>query len=1173
MGKMLSFPTIYTTTRHGQESACYSPPHTDGVFVGREREMAVLRANLEDAFAGCGRLVLLVGEPGIGKTRVAHEAAIHARMQGAKVLTGRCYGGEGTPPFWPWVQIVRAYLSDQDRDTVLADMGAGAVDIAQVVPEVRERLPKLPTSPILESEHARFRFFDSFTTFLKNITRAQPLVLILDDLHWADASSLLLLQFLVRELGDVPLLVVGAYREVESGPHHPLRQTLGELVREQGSQTIPLHGLTERDVASFMQHTGLSPDETLITAVHQQTEGNPFFLTEVVRLLADEREQLLLSGPQSTIALPVPQRVYDVISRRLACLSEDCLCMLTLASVIGREFTLEVLTRASDLSRTQILQVLEEAIVAQVITAERQTIGSYSFSHALMRETLYRGLTLTQSVAFHRRVGETLESLYGADPALRLSEIAYHFFVAAQSGADVGKAITYATQAGAQATSLLAYEEATEHYQSALRLLNLQEPDGAQRCALLLALGEAQTKAGESLHAQETFQQAVALARKQRNVEQFAQAALGLAWLWAEMVDESLIALLEEALDAIGEGDSTVRVCLLGHLAVALYFADARDRRLALSQQALEMARRLGDATTLAAALNARHWALWGHENVQERLAVATEVVQLAEAVGARELALMGRAWRMANLLHLNDIAAVDTEFAVYARLVAKLRQPFYQWRLLVFRAMRAFLAGRFAEGEELAQQAAVIGQQVQPQMAVQVFGAQLFFLRQEQQRLQEIAPMFESFVEQSPTVPVLRSALAVLYCELGRETDARREFTYLAANQFARLPHDATWIDGVCALAVVCAFLGDAQHARILYEFLRPYAEQSIVVGQVGAVVHLGAATRYLGLLASTMGRWEEAEQHFADAVAKNALMGARPWVAYTQYEYAQMLLARHQPGDHEKAQEFLSSAFTAAQELAMSNLQVKVQHLQSKVPENKRQKTKEEKTGIATRIETQNSQLCDARHPTLNVNSRLPGPYRFRREGEYWTIAYQEVSFRLRHIRGLDYIAQLLQHPHVEFHVLDLVTRAQKMTSSPTSAYGATLVEPDCQVSRRGAADALLDTQARAAYKQRLVELGEELEEAQSLNDLGWVDKAQHEVDFISAELMRGLGLGGHARNAASSAERARVNVVKGIKTALAKIAEHSPLPEHYLATSIKTGLFCSYIPHPFNPISWDV
>ena len=301
MAKKLLLPPTPAISPSDQASTYNFPRLTGGVFVGREQEMAALRVSLEDV-RGLRTACSAGWRAGIGKTRTAHEIAAHARIRGARVFTGRCYEGEGAPPFWPWVQIVRTYLHDCGLDTLQADMGTGAADIAQVIPEVRERLPKLPTSRPLESEHARFRFFDSFTTFLKNVACVQPLVLILDDLHWADASSLLLLQFLVRELGDASLLVVGAYRDVALELHHPLRQTLGELVRAQGSQTIELRGLTEQDVASFIQNTtGLSPDETLLTAVHQQTEGNPFFLTEVVRLLVSEgqRSQLLRRNPRA----------------------------------------------------------------------------------------------------------------------------------------------------------------------------------------------------------------------------------------------------------------------------------------------------------------------------------------------------------------------------------------------------------------------------------------------------------------------------------------------------------------------------------------------------------------------------------------------------------------------------------------------------------------------------------------------------------------------------------------------------------------------------------------------------------------------------------------------------------------------------------------------------------
>ncbi|MGH7963729.1 MAG: ATP-binding protein [Candidatus Binatia bacterium] len=290
----------------------------DFPLVGREREMAELRASLEDACAGHGRLVLLVGDAGIGKTRTAHELATVARMRHVQVLLGRCYEGEGAPPFWPWVQIVRAYIAVRTPETLQAKMGADAADIAQVIPEVRERLPDLPTPPELEPQQTRFRFFDGFTTFLKKAATEQPLVLILDDLHWADKPSLLLLQFMARQLADAHILIVGTYRDAEVGPQHPLAQTLGEVARERTSRSIALHGLTAQDVAQFIQlTTDQSPSETVVAAVYQKTEGNPFFMTEVVRSLAARSQWSVASegtgdrvqgseceNPQSTIRNP-----------------------------------------------------------------------------------------------------------------------------------------------------------------------------------------------------------------------------------------------------------------------------------------------------------------------------------------------------------------------------------------------------------------------------------------------------------------------------------------------------------------------------------------------------------------------------------------------------------------------------------------------------------------------------------------------------------------------------------------------------------------------------------------------------------------------------------------------------------------------------------------------------
>ncbi len=482
--------------------------------------MDELRAGLEDALSGRGRLLMLVGEPGIGKTRTSEEFATYAALRNTQVLWGRCYEGEGAPAYWPWVQLIRSYVHECDPQALMSEMGPGAADIAQVVSEVRERLPGLPEPPALEPEQARFRLFDSITTFLKNASKSQPIVLVLDDLHWADKPSLLLLQFLARELRGARLMVLGTYRDVELRRGHPLADTLGELAREGLSQRILLRGLTERDVARFIEITaGMSPPEALIEAVFRETEGNPFFVNEIVRLLvADGR----LERPEEvkSWSVTIPQGVREVVGRRLDHLSEECNRALTVASVIGREFGLDALERvilrqAQDerLKGDRLLEALEEAVAARVVAEVSRAVGRYSFTHALIRETLYEELGTTRRVRLHRQIGEVLEELHGADLEPHLPQLAYHFFEGAQGG-DVEKAIGYAKRAAERATALLAYEEAVGHHEVALQALELKEkPDEARRCELLLALGEAQYKAGDLPKAKETFQRAADFSR------------------------------------------------------------------------------------------------------------------------------------------------------------------------------------------------------------------------------------------------------------------------------------------------------------------------------------------------------------------------------------------------------------------------------------------------------------------------------------------------------------------------------------------------------------------------------------------------------------------------------------------------------------------------------------
>ena len=435
-----------------------------GVFVCRQREMGDLKAALEDALSGRGRLVTLVGEPGIGKTRTAQEMATYAGLRGAQVLWGRCYEEQGVPPYWPWVQAIRSYVRERDPEQLRSEMGAGAADIAEVVSDVRERLPNLQPAPELEPDQARFRLFDSIAAFLKSASQRQPLVLVLDDLHWADQPSLMLLQFVARELGGTRLLLIGTYRDVELSRQHPLAEALGELTRERLFQRVLLRGLSQEDVGRFVEMTsGNSAALGLVEAVQTQTEGNPLFVTEVVRLLVQEGELSAENvGKTDSWTIRIPEGVREVIGRRLNRLSQRCNEALTVASILGREFTLAQLRPlVEEVTEDRLFELLEEALAARVIEELPQSVGRYQFTHALIQEILTAELSLTRRVRLHARIAEALETLYGANAEAHSAELAHHF-TEAQTILGPEKLVHYSEKAGERALATYAYEEALD---------------------------------------------------------------------------------------------------------------------------------------------------------------------------------------------------------------------------------------------------------------------------------------------------------------------------------------------------------------------------------------------------------------------------------------------------------------------------------------------------------------------------------------------------------------------------------------------------------------------------------------------------------------------------------------------------------------------------------------
>jgi DNA-binding SARP family transcriptional activator len=887
-------------------------------FVGRDSELAELAAGLDDAFAGRGRVLLLVGEPGIGKSRLAEELIARGRDRGARVLVGRCWEAGGAPAYWPWVQSLRTYLREAPAGVLLPDLGAGAVDLAEILPELRERLPDLPQSGSPASEGARFRLFEAASSLLLGATRDRPVVLVLDDLHAADEPSLLLLRFVAREIAASRLLMVCAYRDVDPALRDPLSSALAELVREPHTTHIPLAGLTAREVAEYVElSTGAPPAAWLVQAIHSETEGNPLFMAEVVRLLAGEGD---VAEPDARVR--IPPSVRAVIGRRVARLSERCRDLLVCASVMGREFGLDALAQLSGLSTNELLDVLDEAMTERVLGDVPASPGRLRFGHALIRDTLYEELTPARRMRLHHDAAAALEAVYAGELEPHLAELAQHYFAAAPAGV-AGQAADYARRAGDRATSQLAHEEAVRLYRMALDALAMPgQADDTARCELLLALGEAQGRAGDMTGAQEALLAAAGIARELHLPKAFGRAALAFEgrFVWPRATDERTIPLLEEALELL-EGDSELRVGVLARACGALRAEPWRhEERAAISKEAVASARRLGDPATLAYALEGRWAVLFDAvpEDPDERLTVGAEMAELGHRSGVKERAWSGHLAQVFVQMERGDRRTADAELDRVIELAEELRQPAQLQMTLGTRAIFALLEGRFEAAEALIEESVTLGERTWTRSLLNA-RVELWMLRRQQGRLPEVSEAIKRSLEEFPErTPFCRCVLAHLRAELGELGEARRLFDALAADRFANVPPTSDRLVNLGLLADVAAILEDAEQAEVLYQLLVPAAACNAVDLPE---IFTGAVARNLGVLAALMGRWGEAEHHFDAALELNERFEAQPWVAHTQLGYSRMLSARGEPGDRKRSVDLSSKARQSFERLGMNS------------------------------------------------------------------------------------------------------------------------------------------------------------------------------------------------------------------------------------------------------------
>jgi tetratricopeptide (TPR) repeat protein len=1109
------------------------PPHVAGAaatpggeraFVGRENEMAGLKADFEASLAGEGQTILISGEAGVGKTRLASEFTIHARASEALVLWGRCWEAGGAPSYWPWIEVLRQTLGSEHLPLNLA-VGRHGAYLAELVPELAERLPapKSDAPPPRDPESARFLMFDAIGRLLRALATSVPLVVVIDDLHAADRASLLLLGFLARTLRDAKVLLVATYRDPEAFLTMDVAQPLAEIGRQ--SRQLSLFGLPAPEVGHLIhQAAGQAPSDALVSRIHRITDGNPFFVDEIVRLLASEGRFDLKTDSQ--ILARIPDGIREAVRRRLSHLGSDSASVLEVAAVIGREFDIATVCLATTTDHLELLDALERPMRHGLIVETAAHAGRFQFRHALIREVIYESIPATHRLLIHRRVGEAIELLSESQPDRYVAELAHHFLVAAPCAGSDGRFAEYASSAARRALSRMAFEEAVVLHQRTLDVLPYAPPDERRKCRILLALGEAREWANDPNGSREAFEQAAAIARRLGASDLLVEAALGVGAVQALKFTaiarcESAPDLLREALDTIGPDDLGQRARLLSRLALDRLRHTSREDALRLSEAAVTTARLSGDSWVLATSLIARNAVIFSPEFLQERAAIARELLAIGRERRDRGFTMRGHALEFTVQFELGDIQAADEALDAHRRLAEATGDPIERWANLVWHAERVLLEGRFDEADSYARKAFDFCQNTPGPHTTELYGSatyagQTILIQETRDEAFPDISASAHFRSSYPEVSAWRIVELARLTRAGRADLVATELNVLARGDFLDIEPSGSWLATMSYLCEAVELVGDQQRARSLYDLLLPFAEQNVTVHHVAG---RGSVSRWLGLVATTLSRWDLAEVHFQKALTMNLRMGARPYVANTCYDYGRLLAEHGGIEATTRAGDLLRTALGHATDLGMSGLAARCER-------------------ALIRLSSLTDTAAPAQgHPRVEL----------RKQGQVWLLAYSGTHLYLKDAKGLTYIAELLRYPGKEIHALDLLALV-------ASADGATHATPT--------SDPVIDGQAQRAYEARLDALMSELEQATAYGDPEQALILRREITSLRNELARGVGYG-RRRRVISAAERARVSVTRTIRLAVARIAEANGEIGADLSRSIRTGTYCSYMP----------
>jgi DNA-binding CsgD family transcriptional regulator len=914
-----------------ERSGSLSPTSTSP-FVGRAGELELLRTLLPAAAATGRRVVLVGGESGSGKSRLVREFAAEAASAGALVLSGACDEVVHTP-YGPFVQALDRLTRAIEPDELRVALGAGGGELTRLLPHLAARTGELPRPVEADPDTERHRLHTVVTEVLTGVGEQRPVLLVIEDGHWADAPTLLLLRHLARFAVDARLLLLATFRDTEADMPGTLSETLADLRRSEDVVRLRLGGLSGEDVTEFVRRAAAADSSAGLTelarAISDLTDGNAFLVNELWRALVETGAVEMVDGAitftRPLAELGTPESVREVVSQRLSRLAPETTDLLELAATVGADFELDIVRRAAGLADTQLLASLDEGMRSGMIEELPSRRLAYRFTHELVRKALYDRLGGARRAELHLRVGGALESADERSGRV-LADLAHHFAAAAPLGA-TGRAVEYNLAAARAAGSALAFDEAAERFRTALELRI--EP-ASMRAEAYLELGTASHRAGKALDALAAFRSAAEIARELASADLLARAAIGYeeACWRPGIVDEGAVELLEEAASALSDEGPELRVALLSGLARALAFRGDHDRGALARTSAIAMARRLDDRTGLAAVLTRSYWSR-GTSPLDEILDMLTEAKDLAAALGNTEIRAEAMAWRVPALVALGDVDAARHELDELLRTAEQTAQPFILHVADQYGSAIALCDGRLEAAEAMAHRSDEWSRLLTGRDASGSYGIQMFSVRREQGRLEELAPVVGILAGDPDRTGPWRPGLVALLADLGMEAEAKRELGRVVDEGLDRY-RESIWLASLTYLADACASLGDEVAAELLYPELEPFAGTNVMIGHL--VSCYGAADRYLGMLASVLGEAERAHAHFEGALELNRRMGAPTWIAHTAYEYARFLRPLGS-AERDRAEALLAEASALADRIGMPALRGKIAALRPPV------------------------------------------------------------------------------------------------------------------------------------------------------------------------------------------------------------------------------------------------